>query len=80
MAKNNSLINMYKDFYRKVEDTTPAIYASIVLALHEVYGWGHDEIEPVLMASQRIWEEHYSDLKGMCDRCEEEVDIIIQRG
>ena len=80
MGKNNKLINQYRDMYRQIEDTTPAVYASIVMALRQEYGWGHKRINRVLMASQEIWEEHRLDLQGMCDRCEEEVGIIIKRG
>ena len=80
MGKNNKLINQYKDFYKRVEDTTPAIYASIVLALRQEYGWGYERINRVLITSQHIWEEHHHDLKAMCDRCEEEVGIIVKRG
>lgn len=80
MGKNNNLINHYKHLHKSMEDVTPAIYASVVLALRQEYGWGYKRINRVLMASQHIWENHHHDLKGMCDRCEEEVGIIIRRG
>jgi hypothetical protein len=80
MGKNNRLINHYKQLHQTFEDITPAIYASIVLALRQEYGWGHKRINRVLMASQKIWEDHRSDLEGMCKRCEDEVGIIIKRG
>ena len=80
MGKNNNLINHYKHLHKTMRDSTPAVYASIVLALRQEYGWGYERINRVLMTSQHIWEEHSSDLKAMCDRCEEEVGIVIQRG
>ena len=80
MGKNNKLINQYKNFYKRVEDTTPAVYASVVLALRQEYGWGFKRINRVLVASQHIWEEHHSDFEAMSKRCEEEVGIVINRG
>ena len=79
MGKNNKLINQYKELHKSMADVTPALYASVVLALRQEYGWGHKRINRVLVASQHIWEEHHSDPTAMCDRCEEEVGIIIQR-
>ena len=80
MGKNNNLINHYKHLHNKMSGSTSAVYASVVLALRQEYGWGHKRINRVLMASQHIWEEHYSDFDAMSKRCEEEVGIIIQRG
>ena len=80
MAKNNKLINHYKQLHRSMADVTPALYASIVLALRQEYGWGYERINRVLVASQHIWEEHHSDPEAMCDRCEREVGIDVRRG
>lgn len=80
MGKNNKLIDQYKELFQQIKDTPPAVYASVALALRQEYGWGHKRINRVLVASQHIWEEHRNELQDMCDRCEEEVGIIIQRG
>ena len=80
MGKNNNLINHYKHLHKTMSDTTPAVYASVVLALRQEYGWGFKRINRVLVASQHIWEEHHSDFEAMSKRCEEEVGIVINRG
>lgn len=80
MGKNNKMINQYKELFKQIEDTTPALYASIVLALYQEFGWGHKRINRVLVASQRIWEEHHNDPTAMCERCEKEVGISVRRG
>ena len=73
MAKNNALINMYRDLQQRnkelineIEQTTPKVYAGIALALHLEYGWGFKRINRVFMRSQKIW--------NVCD--ENEVDMI----
>ena len=73
MGKNNNLINHYKHLHKTMSDTTPAVYASVVLALRQEYGWGFKRINRVLVASQHIWEEHHSDFEAMSKRCDEEV-------
>ena len=80
MGKNNALINYYKHLHNTMSDSTPAVYASVVLALRQEFGWGHKRINRVLVTSQHIWEEHYNDFEAMSNRCEEEVGIIIKRG
>lgn len=80
MGKNNKLIDQYKELFQQIKDTPPAVYASVVLALRQEYGWGYKRINRVLVTSQHIWEEHRNELQDMCDRCEEEVGIVIQRG
>ena len=80
MGKNNQLINQYRDMHRQIENITPAIYASIALAINRKYGWKHNPINRIFKESQEIWEEHRNDLEGMCKRCEDEVGIIIKRG
>ena len=40
MAKNNKLVNQYKEMYKKINQITPKVYAALALALHREYGWG----------------------------------------
>ena len=73
MAKNNALINTYRDLQQRnkeliheIEQTTPKVYAGVALALHREYGWGFKRINRVFQRSQIIW--------NVCD--ENEVDMI----
>ena len=76
MAKNNALIDMYKDLLeknkalqREIDNATPNVYAGVALALHREYGWGYERINKVFVRSQYIWnecEDHNVDMKELC--------------
>lgn len=42
MAKNKALIDQYKYVYKQTHQITPAIYASMAMALHRIYGFGFE--------------------------------------
>ena len=79
MAKNNSLINRYKEMYRKIQNITPEVYAGIALALHRKYGWGYKRINDLFCESQKIWEECIQTDMQMAQMCFEETGIDVQR-
>ena len=78
MGKNNAFINAMKQVKRESVNVTPAIYASIALALHEECGFGYERINRVFAKSQAIWENHSSDVVGMIQLCEEKTNIRLQ--
>lgn len=79
MAKNNKLINKYKYMYQQTQQITPAIYASMAMALHREYGFGYERINRVFAESQRIWEEHTGNNDYMMQKCYEETGIELRR-
>ena len=54
MAKNNKLVNQYKEMYKQINQITPKVYAALALALHREYGWGYTRIARAFAASQDI--------------------------
>ena len=84
MGKNNTFINAMRNITKtakhEVVNVTPAIYASIALALHREYGFGYKRVNKVFKASQDIWENHSDDIIGMIELCEQETNIRLQGG
>lgn len=78
MAKNKALIDQYKYVYKQTHQITPAIYASMAMALHRVYGFGFDRIDKVFSESQKIWETHNGNMDGMLEKCYEETGIELR--
>ena len=76
MAKNKALIDQYKYVYKQTHQITPAIYASMAMALHRVYGFGFDRIDKVFSESQKIWESHNGNMDGMLEKCYEILIIL----
>lgn len=79
MAKNNRLINQYKEMRRKIEEITPEIYAGLALALHRKYGWGYQRINDLFLESQNIWNECVQSGLNMPLMCYQETGIDVQR-
>lgn len=79
MAKNNAFINAMKQVKKESANITPAIYASIAIALHTEYGFGYERINKVFAESQKIWTEHTGDIEGMIAKCEKETGITLVR-
>jgi len=84
MGKNNAFINAMKNATntakREAVNVTPAVYASIALALHREYGFGYKRISRAFKTSQDIWENHSDDVSGMIELCEQETNIRLQGG
>lgn len=77
MAKNNKLVNQYKEMYKQINQITPEVYAALALALHREYGWGYIRIAKVFAASQDIWDESNERGIDMIKMCEEETGITL---
>lgn len=77
MAKNNKLVNRYKEMYKQINQITPKVYAALALALHREYGWGYTRIARVFAASQDIWDESNEQGIDMIKMCEEETGITL---
>ena len=75
MGKNNYLINLQREFKRRIEHTVPLCYACIVLALHREYGWGFTRINRLFVASPDIWQESLDKNIDMVQMCLEETGI-----
>lgn len=74
----DNINEIYKQRQRKLsEDETPAIYASIAIALHE----GNlqvEHIQNIFARSQELWLNEYSgDLIGMLCRCFNDTGIQL---
>lgn len=79
MAKNNRLINQYKEMYRQIQNITPEVYAGIALALHRKCGWGFKRINDLFNESKEIWNECVQTGINMPKMCLEETGIDVQR-
>ena len=77
MAKNNKLVNQYKEMYKQINQITPKVYAALAIALHREYGWGYTRILRVFTASQDIWDESNERGIDMIKMCEEETGITL---
>ena len=75
MGKNNYLINLQREFKRRIEHTVPLCYACIALALHREYGWGFIRINRLFVASQDIWQESLDKNVDMVQMCLDETGI-----
>ena len=78
MAKNKALIDQYKYVYKQTHQITPAIYASMAMALHRIYGFGFERIDKVFSESQKIWESHNGNMDRMLEKCYEETGIELR--
>lgn len=63
--------------YQQTQQLTPAIYASIAIALHE-RGWGYKRINDLFCDSQQIWEDHSGNITDMIKKCEELTGIELR--
>ena len=77
MAKNNKLVNRYKEMYKQINQITPKVYAALALALHRECDWGYTRIAKVFSASQDIWDESNERGINMIKMCEEETGIML---
>ena len=77
MAKNNKLVNQYKEMYKQITQITPKVYAALALALHREYGWGYTRINRAFATSQDIWDESNERDIDMIKMCEEETGITL---
>ena len=77
MAKNNKLVNQYKEMYKQINQITPKVYAALAIALHREYGWGYTRIARAFAASQNIWDESNELGIDMIKMCEEETGITL---
>ena len=77
MAKNNKLVNQYKEMYKQINQITPKVYAALAIALHREYGWGYTRILRTFTASQDIWDESNARDVDMIKMCEEETGITL---
>ena len=77
MAKNNKLVNQYKEMYKQINQITPKVYAALAIALHREYGWGYTRILRTFTASQDIWDESNERGIDMIKMCEEETGITL---
>ena len=77
MAKNNKLVNQYKEMYKQINQITPKVYAALAIALHREYGWGYTRILRTFTASQDIWDESNERDIDMIKMCEEETGITL---
>ena len=77
MAKNNKLVNQYKEMYKQINQITPKVYAALAIALHREYGWGYTRILRTFTASQDIWDESNERRIDMIKMCEEETGITL---
>ena len=77
MAKNNKLVNQYKEMYKQINQITPKVYAALAIALHREYGWGYTRILRTLTASQEKWDEIDERDIDMIKMCEEETGITL---
>ena len=85
MAKNNALINAYRDVYKKNKElqkeiiqVTPEVYAGIALALHRECKWGFTRINRIFAKSQHIWDECNDKGVNMTRLCLEETGIDLR--
>ena len=77
MAKNNKLVNQYKEMYKQINQITPKVYAALAIDLHREYGWGYTRILRTFTASQDIWDESNERGIDMIKMCEEETGITL---
>jgi hypothetical protein len=66
------------DFRRKVTELTPAIFASFIIALHRLYGFGIGRLSTVLEETNKIWHESVNsgiDIVYLC-KLETGIDIL----
>lgn len=66
----------YKDM---LEQTVPAIYAAVGIALFEK-GWRFKRINDVFARSQEIWAEHVNETGTMCQQFSEMTGIDVMNG
>ena len=85
MAKNNALINMYRDLQkrnkelqREILKVTPEVYAGIALALHRESGWGFTRINRLFTSSQYIWDECNEKGIDMSKLCLDETGVDVR--
>lgn len=85
MAKNNALINMYRDLQKRnkelvheIKKVTPEVYAGIALALHRELGWGYVRINRLFTSSQYIWYECNEKGIDMSQLCLEETGVDVR--
>lgn len=78
MMANKKLINQYKYMYKQTQQITPAIYASLAMALHREFGWGFERINRAFEASQDIWLNHYGNNEDMLEDCFKETGIELR--
>lgn len=84
--KNNRFVNQMLEIARRNRKNigadesakiTPAVYASMAIALHREFGFGRDRINRAFATSQDIWADHTYDLEKMVDLCAEETGVKI---
>lgn len=80
MAKNNQLINQYKQLSSSIGNITPQVYAGIALALKRKHGWGYKRINDLFLESQEIWNECVQKEINMREMCLNETGIdVVQK-
>jgi hypothetical protein len=65
------------DFKRKVTELTPAIFASFIIALHRLHGFGIGRLSVVLEETNKIWHESVNSGIDIVDLCKLETGIDI---
>lgn len=82
MSKNNPVIEYAKKckiLDKEIETVTPAIYASIAIAMN-AQGFDNETISNIFGHSQEIWgfhQEHHT-IDEMIQQCEDLTDIILR--
>ncbi len=84
MAKNNALINTYKNLQRKTAETLPNLYAAMAIALWEGLAMPEaDKVEAItdiFTRSQELWQDCVDNDVDLLKMCEELTGIDIMRG
>lgn len=64
--------------HNQVKKVTPAVYASLAIALHRKYGWGYKRINDLFLLSQDIWAESTCKSENMLQMCFNETGIELR--
>lgn len=73
---NKHYINQQKMLHKEIESLVPAVYASIAMMLYDS-GVPHEDIEYIFAGSQKIWEDHASDVTGLLVKCFNQTGIQL---
>lgn len=74
--KNNNFINQQKYLTRQLNDSVPALYASLAIALHECEV-DNDDISYLFAKSEKIWTQNTGDITSLLIECYQKTGIQL---
>lgn len=80
--KNNAMIQIHRQkemLEHYCRELVPNLYAAFGITLYDM-GFDADQIEEIVMNTQKLWEENIGYEGDMIKRCEELTGIEFRRG